>query len=869
MTNVKLCGKMLFMNTITRKKFYILLLSVVCAVAFAFACLPTLTLSFSANAQDLPKTELFLPHSDVEYYSLSNPIDVYADDSVTAIVQDDQSLIVYYNGEFKVSAASFDAIKQVKKFDDDTLIISDNGPIYKINIETLDKTVLLDADNKPVGANFFDINDNYLVTAYSDSVFIYALDGDHLNSPISFKANGDCPIAINDANEIFYINSNGALMKKVASDLTNETLILPSASPTKMIADENFIYYIQGKIVYRVSLADFRSAQLSVNAHIEYDLGNLASPVCISFKDGNVLIADTELDAVQEFAVVDNSLEFTGFAIASGKTAYNRTTVSAISIDKQGDSVAVLDNDKLSIFTPVNADKYSKNNFNNFHNTDLGETALPGEFALGEKSALLSYNHRSSYGSFFKLINLNDSSVSTQFKVFDGNIIEDITYQSGFYYVLATESTKTHVYKLNEKNLLSGDYNFEEQLFEAISFDATLIAADVFGNVYLANQVTGEIKLYCKANNYESSLVATKSGLTKLSTDLGGKLYALCDGALYYFNGTELSALTLSPLVNGDLIKSFAMDFDKKEIYLLYNNKEYVCETTELNNLALSEVVAPAEYVTTAKTAALENLSFATIADGANVYSVVKNGDKFDYNGLTNATDEYVVICDIVVDSTLTLTALAQKNGIVLVNSAEVTKYQPTVDTAPAVAFIATDVCAYYLPIITPDMDYALFDNQRIRLSKISAIMPKGLITIKTVHKDQVNDVQFYFAEFTVGSETCSGYIPLSFTVPVLSKDFVWESYSIEKIMKTTIYADQELTNELTSFDGGNVRLIAKNGGVALISVNTADGWVTGYIHSQAILNEPNVAVRNILIILAVTASVCGTSTYFILRKKD
>ena len=87
--------------------------------------------------------------------------------------------------------------------------------------------------------------------------------------------------------------------------------------------------------------------------------------------------------------------------------------------------------------------------------------------------------------------------------------------------------------------------------------------------------------------------------------------------------------------------------------------------------------------------------------------------------------------------------------------------------------------------------------------------------------------------------------------------------------MKTTIYADQELTSELTSFDGGNVRLITKNGGVALISVNTADGWVTGYIHSQAILNEPNVAVRNILIILAVTASVCGTSTYFILRKKD
>ena len=858
---------MLFMKNFAKNKLYILLLSIVCAFAFAIAFSSTFT--FSASALDTPKTKLFLPNSNIEYYSLSNPIDIYSDDSVTAIVQDDQTLIVYHNGEFKVAVSSFDAIKQVNKFDNDTLIVSDNGPIYKIDIETLSKTVLLDADGEPVGANFFDINDDYLVTAYSDSVFIYSLDGNNLNSPISFKANGDCPIAINNSNEIFYINSNGALMKKVASDLTSETLVLPSASPTKMIADQNFIYYIQGKIVYRVNHTNFKSEQLSVTAHPEYDLGNLVSPVCIAFKDNNVLIADTELDAVQEFAVVDNSLEFTGFAIASGKTAYNRTTVDAISIDKQGDSVAILDNDKLSIFTPVSVDKYSKDNFKNFHNTDFIETTLPGEFALGENSVLLSYNHRSSYGSFFKLINLKTLDVSNQFKGFDGNIIEDITYQSGYYYVIATENTKTHVYKLNEETLLTGDFDFGTQLFEATSFDATLITADVFGNVYLANQVTGEIRLYSKANNYQSSLIATKSGLTKLSTDLGGKLYALCDGTLYYFNGAELTALPLSPLVDGDLIKSFAMDFDKKEIYLLYNNKEYVGVTTELNNLAISEVVAPAEYVTTAKTATLENLSFASIADGANVYSVTKDGDKFDYNGLTRATNEYVVICDIEVDSTLTLTALAQKNGIVLVNSTEVTKYQPTVDSAPAFSFITTDVCAYYLPIITPDMDYALFNGEKIRLDKNTAINPKGLITIKTIHKDQVSDVQFYFAEFTVGSETCSGYIPLSFTVPVLSKDFVWESYSIEKIAKTTIYADQELNNELTSFDGGNVRLIAKNGGVALISVNTDDGWVTGYINSAAILNEPNVAVRNILIILAVTASVCGTSTYFILRKKD
>ena len=71
---------------------------------------------------------------------------------------------------------------------------------------------------------------------------------------------------------------------------------------------------------------------------------------------------------------------------------------------------------------------------------------------------------------------------------------------------------------------------------------------------------------------------------------------------------------------------------------------------------------------------------------------------------------------------------------------------------------------------------------------------------------------------------------------------------------------------ELT--DGTSVRVLENNDGVIKVAVKDGDEWIVGYLKASAIKNEPQRAIRNILIVLAVVACVCGTSTYFILRRK-
>ena len=569
------------------------------------------------------------------------------------------------------------------------------------------------------------------------------------------------------------------------------------------------------------------------------------------------------MNAVQEFKVTATDsgsgycLYFTGFASASGKTAYNRISTTASDIEKYGDATAVLDGEKLTVYSPVSADKYARENFKNFFAKDFGDE-MPQAFALGNGTAILSFGHDTSSGKL-ALLNLKDNSVSEKITVFTGNIIRDVCYQSGYYYVLANNGALTQVYKVDET-----DFTFNNAIFSP-SLSATHIAVDVFGNAYLANSVTGEIIKCERAADFAASTIATVSGITKLSTDLGGKLYILANGELSVYTAGSISPVNLTHLTDGDTVKAFAMNFDKKGVNFIYGAKEYICEASALNNYALSDAsVSDTEYVICAKTTDILSLQSVTVTDGANVYDVSRNSPNFVFNGLISPESEYAYICDVTFDSALTLSALAGKNGIVLVNKSELTFTTPTQNAAPTKAFVTTDVCIYYFPIITDnDYAYALFDGSTVRLEKSAEIQTLAKITF--LNQD------FYFAKATVSGIEYAGYIPVSFTVEVLSEDFAWGSYSIERVNKTTLYAEKERITEIMQLaKGQQIRLLSTENGVCKVAVKLDDGsFIEGYISVGAIQDEPNRAVRNILIILAVTASVCGTMTYFVLRKKD
>ena len=844
------------MKTLAFKNFKRNILILLSALLVLSSACFALSFNASAYADDVsPTAELFLPSTDMEYKELADPIDVYSDDKVTAIAQNNQQLLVYQNGTYAEPITSFTAIKQVKKLDDQTLLVSDNGTIYTLSLTDFSKEILYDASEIPalIGGNNFDLNNDYLVSAYSGTAYVYARDGLKFTPMGTFALNANYPVALNDDGLIFYVRTDSYLYCLSVRDLVNYTKIAEVA-PSKMIANNDFVYYAFDNKISQIAISNNQKTELPVDAMPEYDLGNLISPSGLTFKNDNLFITDSTLNAVQEFKIENDKLIFTGFAIASGKTAYNRVSKNALDVEKYGNTVAVLDEYKLTVYSPVSANKYARENYKNYIKNDFAP--LLQHYALGNGKILYSTTD-----SILQIVDLNDDTqTSTQISLpISVVLIDDVCYQSGYFYVLVHTNTSSIVYRINE----NGE---QYQTIEIVNFydDNTYraVTVDVFGNVYLAD-TTGKIVLCEKDNSFANLTLGTLSDVIKLETDLGGNLYVLTTSGLSLYDGSSFTAINVTPVTDGDQIKSFTMNFDKSEVYLLFKDKEYVCECDTLGNYALDKATASqTDYVISDKNTQLNKLQSATVKAGANVYSVTRNGINFDFNGIISPETEYAVICEVKLSDDLILSALAGAEGVVLVNNKELTLNAPLTATAPETAFVTTNASLYYFPILTENGEYALTDGETVRINKSTMITPTAKLTFL--------DKEFYFASVTVSDTVYSGYIPVSFTVEVLSEDFTWNEYKIEKINATKLYADKELTTEIKKLsDNQKIRLFYTENGISKIAVEVGEGsWIEGYIKSSAIQNEPNRAVRNILIILAVTASVCGTLTYFLMRRK-
>ncbi len=853
MTKTIKYGKINFMKTQKTNKFKTIFISIL-FLALTLSVIGLISVN-KVNANSSVTPELVLPNSNLEYYQLTSPIDAYSDESITAILQDEQ-IILYKNGNYQTPISNtggyLTALKQVKKLDDDNLIFSSNGNIYTLTLSTGIIAEFMPAFPS-IGGNYFDFNDDYFVTVYGTTANYYTFSNGQITDGgdyFTFEANGDNSIAINQNNEIFYIKDNK--LQKRTINQTGEFLPI-EVSPSKIIANDEYAYYLHNNKIYRISVSG-NSLQELTSPNSEFDLGKIVNPTSITFKGENLLV--TGDNSIQEFRVTeDNKLEFTGFAIAKGKTAYNRISSTVVEIERQKDNVAILDGDKLSLITVgENFDRYDKNNFEHFDlsTTLINDGKTPQAFAFGENSALLLYD-KGLDQSPLAVYDFDTKTLNTQIPL--NNKITDLTYQSGKYYALAHKNitNASEIYVSAEK-----DINFT-LLTSVEDLNASIMEVDVFGNLYLYAS-DGNIYKLDKSTTEQPTKI-TSSPITnakKLETDLGGNLFVLTDNSIHSYNGSAWTEITVDGATD---LNSFAMDFDRKIVYLVCQNQEVVLSTSALTNLAINELV-PTTFNTTSENAS-DNLQTYKAKDGANIYSVTKTeSGNFVFNKLITEQTDYAFITQVEKDGVI-LFALVGQTDIVLINKDEVIETTPNKDVSvPKTAFITTAVSGYYLPIITENSDYALSVNgDKLRLNKEQIINPK--------HKTTFLNKDYYFAEFTVNETTYLGYIPIDYTIKVLSQDFVWDNYTIEEISSTTVYQEKELTTEITQLENGtSVRVINITDGVAYIAFETQSGYVNGYIDASAIKDEPNIAIRNILIIIAVMASVCGTTSYFILRKK-
>lgn len=797
------------------------------AIGFLRSAIPT------AQADASVKTERFLPLKSEEYYALSSPIHAYSDDEITAVTENDK--IILFTAEGNIIKTERTSLKQINRVNDN-LLFADNGPLYYLPISNLSAVPaeLKDSKNTQISGAFFDTNGRYLVTSYSTNIQIYKI-GTAIEKIDTISAT-EHPVAVN-SDSMFYV-AGTKIQKRDFNDLSSIIEYQNSAVPTSMIADDEYIYYFADSKLYQLNTQDASATpQVLGFEDTNYDLGIISSPQGLAFKNGNLLIVNGSANgSVQEFKINGDTLEFTGYAIGSGLSAYNRVAKSASNIERYGKYIAALDDNKLTVIDTENCADYQKDGFINLFVGDA-----PDKFALGNGTILYSRNDTVTIAP---LSATDDTEIVTN----RSNVL-DISYQSGKYYLLYTNGTDSFVVVIDESDgkILKTD-TFTDT---SAKISAICVTADVFGNIYIADN--DRVYKNESANSYPLA------GVKKLATDLAGNVFALSsDGKIYTLDG--LVALDVTETLGE--IKTFGINFDKSELYFLIEDKEEVYFTLDAGNISIKDVKVNSEF-TTATTKKTE-LALYTVNEGANVFSVTQAENGFNFNGLSNTAEEYPLIAKIQVTDNLTLCALASVNGVVLVNENDLAVKTPENLDAPVKAYITTAVYAYAIPVTEQQNSFIIkSDEQTLRLVKGTVIKVNDAVNVlgKT----------FYDATATVGGKEFDCYIPADFTADMLAETLEFTDYTIEKVKATPLYKNADLSVELLQLqDGDKVKLLANDNGVLKIAVSLDSGEdVIGYIPENALAVNPSTIVRNVLIILAVFASLAGTVSFFLLRKKQ
>ena len=313
--------------------------------------------------------------------------------------------------------------------------------------------------------------------------------------------------------------------------------------------------------------------------------------------------------------------------------------------------------------------------------------------------------------------------------------------------------------------------------------------------------------------------------------------------------------------VDVENVLDFCISIDEGEAYVLESGEEYLYKTLALNNVAITSIKTPAEFKTTDESANITTLKSYDSKANSNFFKVNLNGDSFEYINVTSGTANYLFVGEIAVNSKFTVFVLANHEGTFIANKKDCEEKIIEVTDSPLTVYTTTTVHAYYLPLITMEMEFALTGtNDKVLLKKYEMVNVISSFTLL--------DMDFYYAKITnEKGEVKNCYVPKNFTVETLSEDMQFDTFTIKSVKATAVYSDKEMTNKIFDLDKTEVRVYGDDGKVSKIKYLDGDVWKDGYILSNAIIHKAKESVRNVLILLAVITSLCGTATFFILKK--
>lgn len=771
-------------------------------------------------------TDVILPAKEYEYYELNSPLNAYCDEQVAAVTESNR-LIIFYNGETHI-LGDRTSLNQVKRYSGEELIFSDNGSLYIYSLSTGETVNAKDVIAAGVGGSYFDYNGTFLITAFSSSMQIYGKTTQNTIEGIQQLT----PVAIN-SDAVFYIKGN-AIYKTMLSDVLAEPEIIYSeVNPSAMIANDSYLYYIKEGNIHRITLESKADTVLTA-AETPFDLGKISHPEGLSFKGENLLVTDSDGNCVQEFYVNGDILEFTGFAIANGKTAYNRFS-HVTSINKFGDRFVATDADKMTVVSLTDGfDGYGKEYF---ANRFLG--AAPDFFAAGKTAVVYSLNN---VVKAFRYGSDAEETLKTLATV------KDVFYSNGNFYIAANNGADTTILTVNET-----DFAHSEK--KIVGVTANAVFTDCMGDLYFAD----DLHVY---KTDKDTVLCARDLTSQFSFDLAGNIFALKSGRIVRFDGTGFSEVFVSPY--GD-ITAYALSSDEKTVIYSVDGNDFIYKTETLGNADFGSCVKAGGFALDENSPA--ELKLYTVSDGYPVYGVNLSDESFVFYDFLGNEDEYALIGEITVGSdysSVSYYALAGNSGVVLTPAVAAQEKETAKTLSDKTVYVTTKVSAYILPVITKTDIFTLKDaeNGVLRLEKGVKIHAEYYFTAL--------GVDYLFGTVKINGSDTAVYVPANFTTDTRREDLVITAYTLEKVKACTVYLDPELTEILTEFEETTeVRLIERGADYLYVAFATQDGYETGYVDTRYLINEPNTTIRNVLAILALFTCLCGTATYFVLRKKS
>lgn len=830
-------------------------LLVILALSASFVFTALLSLCFAngsfARAEDVSTPTLIkvTPVSGKEVFDFSDdkPVDAVALDESMVFFTENKNLYAYSSStEQYVKVSDVKNPSQIKKFSGDKFILNDEYRLFLGQVGDGD----VQLTDLSIPAGYIDVSEKYLVNRVVTDIKIYPRLSDGSIGDLSetkIKCNDLTPIAINDAGLLFYITGKDLH----CCDLTTNNDFLLSAQVsagenTALIADEEYVYFTGGgsNKIYRIPIDGGRQDELKNNG--DFDLDTLSEPSSISFNGDNLLVTDKQKGFIAEYAINGDKLSFTGYAVSKGNSAFNRISSTVKDVVRDGDEIAVLDVDKLSI---IKHDKnFNYKDRNCYTNYTAEAVGTPAMMSYGNGKVLLGYRDGS--------VSLRDATNASEGANAVGvsGVLKDLGYFYGDYYALTDDGDKTVLFVNRGGETDASGAAVFSPVVTLIGAHGKTFTVDLDKNAY----VLSETAIY--VNSQE--LTANNVGATMLSTDLNRNLFVASGQTIYYYDvdgKTFKTSATFDSNVSG-----FYMGFDKTSVYATFVGEEFLYVINGIGNAAIDSAETQSSLTDRSNAVLPVELKGATV-DGDCVCFYVTADEGLTFNSITSCEGQYVTICKVVshgVNGDVSFYALADRFGIILVNADYLTKYNIEVFDVATKAVVTTGVNVYALPIISKQDLFAMTDASGvIRLDKGTKLT--------TLQKITAVDREFYYCTFKYGDATLAAYVPTSFTTDKLTEEYVTQTYTYEKINPTDVFLDKDLTDKIyTITEAVNVKIYQKADKVALISAEIDGQTIYGYVDASSVVDEPNKAIRNILIALVAITCACGTTTYFLLRKK-